>query len=490
MMHALVLLSPFNAPQAHAVPDAAAASPAGGRSTQQQQQPKQRKQPKQQPQPQPPPHAQQQQQAQAPAGAAGGSVGGLFADNPTLLRRLMGATSAADALDALVQQGGGGSPAALSEADAEQLLTGSLEQGNVALARSLYQEMCRVRRMVQAAGGAASASIDAAPLAAWPPATLALTARLVLGLCRQLQVAQAREVIEAIRGQGMPRAEEVAFGYVVPSPLPPRLPLAVAQPREGCRVVADANTRYEFELFSGTVSSCKSEALNPGDGGLLAAAARAVGLLRTQAVAAVHEWVVTAPDGTSRTFRAGTSSADVPAQPGERVSVVCAPSKPSTRQRRLLLSTAPPGTRPGQPLLVANHRTGAELALVRPPSGPQGLPGWALPVTVLLAGSDAASALVDPSLPLLLATGVAVAVGSAVAGNSLVLPRLKQLPPKAVRVEETRQQLLAQHGRLAAKVKATLQVGVCARRAAQAVHGGCAWLLGPGARSHGCMPCT
>lgn len=32
-----------------------------------------------------------------------------------------------------------------------------------------------------------------------------------------------------------------------------------------------------------------------------------------------------APDGTSRTFRVATPSADVPAQKGERVTFVCAP---------------------------------------------------------------------------------------------------------------------------------------------------------------------
>src|SRR5690242_5989006 len=98
---------------------------------------------------------------------------------------------------------------------------------------------------------------------------------------------------------------QVSFGHVVSSPLPPRQPLVVVQPQEGAKVVSDSNSRYEFELFSGTVTSCSSEALQVNSNPLLAAA-RAVGLLRKSAVAAVHELVVQAPNGNSRTFRVGT----------------------------------------------------------------------------------------------------------------------------------------------------------------------------------------
>ena len=59
-----------------------------------------------------------------------------------------------------------------------------------------------------------------------------------------------------------------------------------------------------------------------------------------------------------------------------------------------------------------------------------------------LAGGPAA--LIDPALPLLLAGGAAAALASGVLGRSVVLPRLKQLPPTAVRLETMRQKLLAQ----------------------------------------------
>lgn len=244
--------------------------------------------------------------------------------------------------------------------------------------------------------------------------------------------------------------------------MPPRQPLAVVQPQEGAKVVSDSNSRYEFELFSGTVTSCSSEALQV-NGNPLLAAARAVGQLRKSAVAAVHELVVQAPNGNSRTFRVGTATADVPAQQGQRITVVSSPGAGVNKLKRFMLSTSPPGTQAGEPMLISNHTTSTELLLLRPPQpGTQtGIPGWVLPAAVLLAGGDAASGLVDPALPVLIAGGVAFAAGSAVAGNSLLVPNLKKLPEKAVKLESIRQQLLGQHAKLDNKVKATLQVWCC-----------------------------
>jgi hypothetical protein len=249
----------------------------------------------------------------------------------------------------------------------------------------------------------------------------------------------------------------VSFGFVVPSPLPPNRPLAVVQPQEGAKVVADAESRYEFELFSGSVTSCSSEAQQPAANWAVAAA-RAVGLWRSPPVAAVHTWVVRAPDGASRTYRAATATADVPAAVGERVTVVSAPERGRSKQRRLLLTTSAPGVRPGEPMSCVNHKTGAALPLGRPPrpGDAAGVPGWVLPAVVLLAGSDMASGMLNPALPTLIAGAAAAAATSAVAGQALLLPRLKQLPSGAVKVEGFRQALLAQHAGLGKKVGAVL----------------------------------
>lgn len=86
--------------------------------------------------------------------------------------------------------------------------------------------------------------------------------------------------------------------------------MQVVQPQEGSKVVACAESRYEFEVFSGTVLGApKSEAQNAAESLLK----RVLGFGKG-ACQAVHEMVVRAPDGTSRTFRFGTTSADVPAQ--------------------------------------------------------------------------------------------------------------------------------------------------------------------------------
>jgi hypothetical protein len=75
-------------------------------------------------------------------------------------------------------------------------------------------------------------------------------------------------------------------------------------------VVACAESRYEFEVFSGTVvGQPTSEALNAGDNLFK----RLLGFGKSTCQA-THEMVIRTPDGASRTFRFGTASADVPAQ--------------------------------------------------------------------------------------------------------------------------------------------------------------------------------
>ncbi|KAK9834837.1 hypothetical protein WJX81_002704 [Elliptochloris bilobata] len=355
-----------------------------------------------------------------------------------LLRRMAGAANAEAALDAwLAERPASSGP---GEPECAELLEAALERGNAALALSVHEAMCAAR---PAAGLAAGGG-------AWPPATLDSVTALVAGLARALRLRDALAAIDGVRRRGVPPGDEVPFGTVVSSPLAPGAPLAVVQPHQGQQVVACAASRYEYEVFSGSVTDAASQALVAGQSVLLAAA-RAMGAWRTPAVTAVHELVVRSPSGQSRTFRFGTASADLPAQVGERVSVVCAPSRQPARRRGAgLLSAAPPFTRPGQPLAATNHALGREFALLLPPPpASAGLPGWLLPAAVLLAGSDAATALIDPALPLLLAGGAAAALASGVLGRTVVLPRLKQLPPAAVRLETTRQKLLAQHTLLA-----------------------------------------
>jgi hypothetical protein len=82
-------------------------------------------------------------------------------------------------------------------------------------------------------------------------------------------------------------------------------------------------------------------------------------------------------------------------QVGERVTMVCSPDPGAAGsaqpQRTGLLGTAPPFTKPGQPLSMTNHGLGRDFALQPPPSSAAGLPGWVLPAAIIVSASDAAS---------------------------------------------------------------------------------------------------
>lgn len=369
---------------------------------------------------------------------------------PGLLRRLLLAKNSAEVADLLVQNEDFiQTRSGLCEDDCKQVLLGSIEQGNLGLAMSIYSEMCNSKRST------VFTSMENAWQ--WPSASLSTITSLVLGLSKRLCIVEALKVVDDVTKQGMPRNDDVGFGKVVGCPLAGGRPLAVVQPKEGVKVVADSITKYEYELFSGTVVSCSSEALEWSTNALVAMVRS---LLKKPPVVAVHEFVIQAPSGVSRTFRIGTETADVPAQSGERITVVCSPTK--NKRQRGLLSPSPPGTKMGEPLAVTNHRTGVVTSVLRPPpkTTTTRLPDWVLPTTVLmLGGGDAATYLIDPSLPSLVAMGaVALASGTA-ASNVFLLPKLKQLPDNLVKVESRRQELLSQHAVLAEKV-ATVMKGV------------------------------
>ena len=62
-------------------------------------------------------------------------------------------------------------------------------------------------------------------------------------------------------------------------------------------------------MFSGTATEATSESLVSKGQGLLAAAARAAGLLRSPPAGAVHTLVVQTPGGQQRSFRCGAGRA-------------------------------------------------------------------------------------------------------------------------------------------------------------------------------------
>ncbi|KAL4420877.1 hypothetical protein ABPG77_002836 [Micractinium sp. CCAP 211/92] len=398
--------------------------------------------------------------------------------SPASLRKVTAAADANEALDVLAAEsaaGGASIPAdGLSEAHCLELMLACLERGNSALAQSIFRGMSAAAVIAGAPvsptgslltlssmdGGDAGAG-GVAPSLRWPRASVQTAAALVVGLTRVLETRAAISLINSVRARGLTTTEDVCFGHVVGCPQDGSKPLAVVQPQEGVKIVADSFSRYEYELFSGRVASAASESL-VSDQNWLLAAVRRVGLLKKPGVGAVHTLLVETPSGQQRTFRVGTPTADVPAKVGDRVTVVCAPQQRSSplAQRRLL-GTAPHGTKPGEALSLSNHSTRVDTAVLRAPAGTStGLPSWALPAAVVLTAGDAASGLIDPALPLIVAGTVAATVGAGVAGNSLLLPRLKQLPERALEVQATRQKLLGQHSDLEKRINELVEGSV------------------------------
>lgn len=141
---------------------------------------------------------------------------------------------------------------------------------------------------------------------------------------------------------------------------------------------------------------------------------------------------VRTPDGLARTHRFATESADLAAQEGERVTVaLAAPVSAGRGIGPLKISTRAPGWRPSEPMSITSHESGRVADLIRPPpksgSGASFDSSVIVPAAVFLASSDAASALIDPTLPRTIAVGAAAAVALSGAANAFVFPKMNQV---------------------------------------------------------------
>lgn len=138
------------------------------------------------------------------------------------------------------------------------------------------------------------------------------------------------------------------------------------------------------------------------------------------------------PSGVARTHRFATETVDLPAQAGERVSVaVAAPSNVYRKVGPFKFSPRAPDFYPGEAMCLTNHKDGRESLLLRAPRKEENSsllkPSLLFPLLALFATGDAASGLIDPSLPQFLSI---VAVSSLAVGstlNSFVLPQLNQV---------------------------------------------------------------
>ncbi|KAJ6426447.1 hypothetical protein OIU84_022117 [Salix udensis] len=139
--------------------------------------------------------------------------------------------------------------------------------------------------------------------------------------------------------------------------------------------------------------------------------------------AAVHSVVVQTPSGMARTQRFATETVDLPAQKGERVTIASA--VPSNVYRNV----GPDG----------------KLSLLNP--------SVLVPLLAVLATGDAASGIIDPSLPQFLLVAAISSLGVGATLNTLVFPRLNQLPQRSVDVTAIKQKLLSQYDLLQSRIK-------------------------------------
>lgn len=388
------------------------------------------------------------------------SVGSLDL-SPALIRRCTAVQDAEELADVVTSARGEGvgetSVAVLSEPQCRLLLRGALERGNETLARSIFERM---------SSHAAPALQSPVTSFVWPQATADTAAELVIGLCHALKVREAIQIIRSVRARGVPRAEEVAFGVVVEYK---GAPLAVVPPQQGVQRVADAYTKYEYELFSGRVIETSSESSVSVEEGIFSALSRRLRTGSLPRCRAVHTALIETPSGRQRTFRFGTATPDLPFKVGGRVTVVCAPSVPASNGssqgslKARVFPPTPPRTLPGEPLSVTDHSADTAgrtttTPLLRPPpsastSSPTLFPPWLIPAVVVFAASDAATSLVDPILPFVVAGAITAGAAGVVVGNTFLIPRLKQLPPRIVEIQAARQKLLGRHASLEKRVQ-------------------------------------
>lgn len=166
---------------------------------------------------------------------------------PAILRKVSSAPDANEALDVLVQELGDDFD--IDNLACQEIMAAAIERGNIDLASAVFKAMTSAAASSSNIGTSspALASTSIASVG-WPPASTDTAAALVLDLCRALCTKEAVGVIQSVRSRGLPVSQDVQFGYVVECPSDVSKPLAVVQPQEGVKAVADAYSRYVLTI--------------------------------------------------------------------------------------------------------------------------------------------------------------------------------------------------------------------------------------------------
>ncbi|KAG0489046.1 hypothetical protein HPP92_007657 [Vanilla planifolia] len=372
---------------------------------------------------------------------------GLLDEN--LLRRILEAKDAYQVLNMIAEARMDTVGCSVENDDCRAIISAAFDENNVELALSVFHAM-RSRRVRD--------TNEVTPLQKWRWARpdVQTYALLVRGLSASLRVSEAIRIIELVSGAEVDSGNEVPFGVIVRCPIC-MLAVAVAQPQHGFQVASCSKCRYQYQIISGRTQSIDSEMASM-DTSAWEKAVRFLQLKRDSIPAAIHSIVVRTPSGIACTYKIATKTMELPAQEGERVSIVlAAPANMYQEIGPLKLSAKPSDLRPGEPMSLTNHATGQVSQLLRAP-GTYGKsillnPALLFSSLAVLATGEAASGLVDPSFPRLISivAVASLAVGSTM--NLVILPQLSKLPQRAVDLAAIRQQLLSQYDVLKARIK-------------------------------------
>ncbi|KAK8948766.1 hypothetical protein KSP39_PZI005063 [Platanthera zijinensis] len=367
-----------------------------------------------------------------------------------LLRRISSAMDAQQVLQMIAEaktDTGGGT---VENDDCRLIITAAFDGRDVELALSVFYAMLSGRAQ------AFSGMNGVTNRWVWARPDVQTYAFLVRRLASCLRVADAVRIIGLVSGSGVTFGDEVSFGMVVQCPIC-MLAIAVAQPQHGIQVASCSKCRYQYELVSGDICSIDSEATSMDS----SAWERVLRLLRAKRdikPAAIHSIVVRTPSGIARTNKFASKTVELPAQEGERVTIVlAAPSNLCWEIGPLKLSAKPPELRSGEPMSLTNHTNGKVSQLLRAPQREDksflSNPSVLFTSLAVLASGDAASGFIDPNLPRLISI---VAVASLAVGTTMsraILPQLSKLPQRKVDVLNIKQQLLSQYDLLKSRIK-------------------------------------
>ncbi|KAF3951746.1 hypothetical protein CMV_022633 [Castanea mollissima] len=366
-----------------------------------------------------------------------------------LLAKVSGAKDANEALD-MIGDKCGRNGGVVGVNDCCLIITAALERNNAELALSVFYAMRASFDQGTTENGSSAERWK------WSRPDVHVYTSLIRGLAASLRVSDAVRIIEDICQMGVSPAEEVPFGKVVRCPSC-MLAVAVAQPQHGIQIVSCAKCRYKYELISGDIVSIESEEISM-DVPAWKRGLRFLQIMKQSIPSAVHSIVVETPSGMARTHRFATETVDLPAQQGERVTIaVAAPSKVYREVGPFKFSPKAPNFYAGEPMCLTNHKDGRESLLLRAPlkEGSSSLlnPSILFPLLAVLAAGDAASGIINPSLPQFLSAAAVTSLAVGATVNALVLPQLNRLPQRSVDAIAIKQQLLAQYDMLQSRIK-------------------------------------